>query len=84
MVPVDEQIRTQILYLDSKLQELQQRLTSPTTPPEAIWRINEEIQMGQDALEKLRRALKLEQQPSQSESPAKSGPSAPDTASRKL
>ena len=80
---MDQQIHAHLLYLEDKLEELRHQLNSPTTPPAAIPRIKEDIQMSQDAIEKLRRALELEQQFNQSKSPAKPGPHAQDQASRK-
>jgi hypothetical protein len=63
--------------LGDQLHQLQKRLTSPTTPPESIPLIKEEIQFRKD-LEKLRHALKLEQKLSELNSPAKPGQRPPD------
>jgi hypothetical protein len=70
---VDQILRTHLLSLESKLQELHDQLTSPTTPPADLARINLGIQIGQRALEGFRLAIELEQQLSLIESPAKPG-----------
>jgi len=81
---VDQILRTHLLSLESKLQELHDQLTSPATAPATIPRIKEEIQFRQDALKKLRRALELEQQFHERKSPAKTSPRANDTKAHKL
>ena len=81
---MDQLLRTHLLFLEDQLQQLEQQLTSPKTPPAAISLIKEGIQFRQDALEKLRHAIKLEQQLRKSESPAKPSPRPQDNPSRKL
>ena len=75
---MDPFLRSHLLFLEDQLHQLQKRLTSPTTPPASIPLIKEEIQFRKDALEKLRNALKLEQQFSDRNSPAKPGQRPPD------
>jgi hypothetical protein len=75
---VDQVLRTHLLSLESKLQELHDQLTSPTTPPADLARINLGIQIGYRALEGFRLSIELEQQLSQIESPSKPRRRPPD------
>ena len=68
---MDQLLRTHLLSLEDKLQQLNQQLTSPTTSPLALSHIEAKIQIGQDALESFRRAFELEQQLRLNDSPAK-------------
>jgi hypothetical protein len=80
---VEEPLRIHVLFLEDMLQQLQHELTAPGTPSAKLPLIEEEIRIGQEALNGYRHALEREQQLRKSDLRLPSSQTQ-DTASRKL